>query len=146
MRLCFAIDLDEPARNAAERVGRSIARRAAEPGASISWVTPARLHLTPAFLGDVSHPPSGALRTLGAAPFPQPPFELSLAVAGVFPSAGPPRVTWRGPGMTHPPAEIGHTRSVSVIERHARGRAGAVPGGAPGLHGSVCDGRACGWR
>ncbi|MCE2538903.1 MAG: RNA 2',3'-cyclic phosphodiesterase [Acidobacteria bacterium] len=97
MRLFFAIDLDAPARAAAERVGILLAGRAAGLGASIRWVRPAKLHLTLAFLGDVPDP-STILRALAAAPFAQPPFRLSLSVAGVFPSSGAPRVVWMGPG------------------------------------------------
>ena len=97
MRLFFAIDLDAPARAAAERVGVLLARRAAGLGASIRWVRPAKLHLTLAFLGDVTDR-SAVLGALAAAPFPQPPFGLSLSVAGVFPASGAPRVIWIGPG------------------------------------------------
>ena len=97
MRLFFAIDLDAPARADAERAGILLAARVAGLGASIRWVRPAKLHLTLAFLGEVADP-SAVLRALAAAPFPQPPFGLSLSVVGVFPASGAPRVIWMGPG------------------------------------------------
>ena len=97
MRLFFAIDLDEAARAVAERAGALLARRTAELGASIRWVRPAGFHVTLAFLGEVPDEGCAALDAVVAAPFSQPPFVLSLSVAGVFPPSGAPRVIWMGP-------------------------------------------------
>ncbi len=98
MRLFFALDLDDSARAAAERVSASLAGRTARLGASIRWVRPAGLHLTLAFIGDVPDDRGDALGILCAAPFPRSAFGLSLSVPGVFPPSGAPRVIWMGPG------------------------------------------------
>ena len=98
MRLFFAIDLDDNARALAAQVSASLAGRTAGLGASLRWVPPEGLHLTLAFLGEVPDERVAALEAVGAAPFSQPPFQLSLSVAGVFPPSGAPRVIWMGPG------------------------------------------------
>lgn len=125
MRLFFAIDLDEPARAAAERVSRSLAVRAAGLGTSIRWVRPAKLHLTLAFLGDVSQQQSAALTTLGDAPFPHRPFGFSLSEAGVFPPSGAPRVIWMGPGRGGEQAAV-----VAQVLRRRLEDSGCGPGPA----------------
>ena len=98
VRLFFAVDLDDPARAAAEQVSGSLASRIAGLGAAVRWVRPAGLHLTLAFLGEVDRERLESITALGAAAFEQPPFDFSLSVAGVFPSRGTPRVIWIGPG------------------------------------------------
>ena len=98
MRLFFAIDLDDYAREVAAQVSASLARSTAASGASIRWVEPAGLHVTLAFLGEVPAGRFAAVEAVCAARFSQPPFEVSLSVAGVFPPSGAPRVIWRGPG------------------------------------------------
>ena len=82
----------------AARVSASLAGRTARFGASIRWVRPAGLHVTLAFVGEVPNEGAAALVDLGAEPFSQPPFGLSLSEAGVFPPSGAPRVIWMGPG------------------------------------------------
>lgn len=98
MRLFFAIDLDDAARAATAHFGAALARSTAESGATIRWVKAAGLHVTLAFLGEVPEDRFAALEAVAAAPFAQTPFECSLAVLGVFPPSGAPRVIWLGPG------------------------------------------------
>ena len=92
MRLFFAVDLDGPACAVAEQAAGSLASRAAGAGAAVRWAKPAGLHLTLAFLGEVPGGRVERITALGAVPFEQPPFELSLSVAGVFPPRAAPRV------------------------------------------------------
>ena len=100
MRLFFAIDLDDDARAMAAQVSASLARstEGIRASMSIKWVVPAGLHVTLAFLGEVPQGRFAALEAVCSAPFSQPPFRLSLSVAGVFPPSGAPRVIWMGPG------------------------------------------------
>ena len=98
VRVFFAIDLDDRARARAAQVSASLARKTAGLGASIRWVNSTGLHVTLAFLGEVRDDRLPALAAVGAAPFSQSPFELSLSEVGVFPSSGAPRVIWMGPG------------------------------------------------
>ena len=98
MRLFFAVDLDDPARAVAGQVSGSLSSRASGVGVAVRWIEPVALHLTLAFLGDVQGDRVESLTALGSAPFEQPPFELSLSVAGAFPRRGAPRVIWIGPG------------------------------------------------
>ena len=124
MRLFFAVDLDDPARAVAEQAGRSLATRVSGAGATVRWAKPARLHLTLAFLGEVHAGRVESITALGAVPFEQPPFELSLSVAGVFPPRGAPRVIWIGPGR-------GGMEVVNLSRRLWRRLAGAGCGPAP---------------
>ena len=98
MRLFFAIDLDDHARAAVARASASLARETAGLGASIRWSNPAGLHVTLAFLGEVTDDRLPALETAGSTPFRHSVFELSLSRVGIFPAVGMPRVIWMGPG------------------------------------------------
>lgn len=72
-------------------------RRPAERLAQVKWVTPANMHLTLQFLGDVD---SGLLPklvdSLRGAFLDTHPFELEVADVGAFPSPARPRVLWAG--------------------------------------------------
>lgn len=72
----------------------------AGPGAgAVRWVTPAALHLTLAFLGEVARDQLPAVSgALDAAAAGHAPFLLALHGAGVFPAARRPRVVWVGTG------------------------------------------------
>ena len=63
----------------------------------ISWVKPANIHLTIKFLGDVPASKIDDVRqAVERACEPIPPFEITAAGAGCFPSAKSPRVLWVG--------------------------------------------------
>jgi 2'-5' RNA ligase len=73
--------------------------RAVEPlrGPGASWVPAERLHVTLAFLGDVTEPVAGAVATaLAGAVAGVAPFEARVAGGGAFPRAARPRVLWAG--------------------------------------------------
>ena len=66
------------------------------PHARLSWVSPERLHLTLAFIGDVPESRMPAIQTALEQPTTVRQFPLDLAGAGAFPRRGRPRVLWVG--------------------------------------------------
>ena len=93
---CFvAVELPEALREAIAAYFAAEGRRVA----GVRWVSPANLHLTLKFLGDVSEERLPALRAaIAAAAAGGSPFTLTLRGAGVFPSPERPRVIWVGAG------------------------------------------------
>ena len=65
---------------------------------NITWVKPANMHLTLAFLGDSGIPQEELKRALHYAARRFQPFELSTADIGAFPSFSRPSVLWLGVG------------------------------------------------
>ena len=60
------------------------------------WVTPANLHITIWFLGEVREPRVEALTASLKEPLDARPFTLRVGGAGAFPSSGAPRAIWLG--------------------------------------------------
>ena len=89
---CF-VALDFPAA-AKAALGRTIEVLAAH-GAAVRWVRPEQLHLTLAFLGDVTTERVAAIRDALRAVAAWP-FELRFHGLGSFPPHGPARVLWAG--------------------------------------------------
>lgn len=97
-RLFFAVDLDEPTREAVDRISASVrqaARQAGVPG-RVSWVSRARMHLTLHFLGDADRALEQCALLALAEPVRVAPFNLTFNRLGCFPSSGSPRVLWLG--------------------------------------------------
>lgn len=93
MRLFFAIELADDLRAALDHAIAPL--RAAEPG--LAWVSPAKLHLTMKFLGEV--PEADAPRLAAAADAVAArhrPFEMTLGGVGAFPNFRRARVVWIG--------------------------------------------------
>lgn len=97
MRLFFAL-----APPAAARAALGAWQRAAgRPG--WRWAEPEGLHLTLAFLGEVSGGDRDRLEALGAEVAARHrPFELASAELGQFPQAGAARILWLGVGPSVP--------------------------------------------
>jgi len=94
-RFFIAIDLDERTRAQVASQVATLRSQFREVG-RVSWVQPARLHLTLRFLGDVGN---GLVQRLVSAmnePFPLAPFGIALGELGTFPASGIPRVLWLG--------------------------------------------------
>ena len=93
IRSFIAIELEGGARPAVERLVASLARTDAD----VAWTRPENLHVTLKFLGAV---PPARLRALGerlrAVAAGTPPFVLTVAGLGAFPSLRSPRVLWVG--------------------------------------------------
>ena len=92
-RLFVALALPEPVRAALVAL--------AEPRPGVNWTSPAQLHLTLRFLGDV---PEEKIESVTAhlTSVHVEPFLLPVEDIGVFPPKGPPRVIWIGVGRGHP--------------------------------------------
>lgn len=93
MRLFAAVELDLGITQRLVRLQQQF--RIADRG--VSWLSPAQMHLTLKFLGEVPddtvHLVCEALREIAAA---TPAFEFDVAGVGCFPLAGPVRIVWAG--------------------------------------------------
>lgn len=87
MRLFIAIELPEPVKQQLEALRSDIS--------GARWVPPAQLHLTLAFLGDVSVETQAMLEN-GLADIDLPPFFFHFVKTGCFPDRRRPRVLWAG--------------------------------------------------
>ena len=95
-RLFVAVELPTHIQDA---LGATIERLRAELGGAFRWVSPAAIHLTLKFLGDVGPERVPALTTaLESAAVAVEPFELRLEGSGVFPNRRSPSVVWAGIG------------------------------------------------
>jgi len=96
MRMFVAVDLDEASRNlVAETQRRALSR--VRTKASLRLVDPQQVHLTLAFLGEVTPPLSERVIEEMRLPFTGiVPFPLGIGGLGMFPPRGAPRVLWLG--------------------------------------------------
>lgn len=108
-RLFFAFDLDEPCRQAVERLVHDLAKQIDPHGASskgrVKWVERENFHLTICFLGSTPEQRVEAIRSLLEPPFASRAFELRFDRIGAFPERGTPRVIWLGDPAGAAPAE-----------------------------------------
>jgi len=95
LRLFVAIDLDDIARQAIAQTQRRMAD-ALDTDRALKWVSPARMHLTLAFLGEISPPAVPAVVHALSLNVDVRPFAAIFQNAGVFPPRGAPRVLWLG--------------------------------------------------
>ena len=95
LRTFIAIELDESIRHAIADIQDRLKRdRAAR---LVRWVTPANIHITLKFLGDVDADQMPALQNaIADACKGTPPFSLSLAGLGAFPNTRRPNNIWVG--------------------------------------------------
>ena len=92
-RTFIALELDESLQRFLENVMRRLAAQL--PG--VRWVDPAGIHLTLAFLGELSDEQLlAAKQAAGTAAQQIPPFEFRLKEPGIFGSQRQPRVIWMG--------------------------------------------------
>jgi 2'-5' RNA ligase len=98
MRIFVGIELPVAVRAAAvEEADLLVATLSREvPALKLRWVSPASLHLTLWFLGEVSEERTESVRAALMPPWRTGAFSLALGGAGVFPEAGLPRVLWLG--------------------------------------------------
>jgi 2'-5' RNA ligase len=101
MRLFVAIDLDDSARGAIAETQRWMAEMLAA-NRSLKWVNPSHMHLTLAFLGEISDPAVPAVVSAFGPNFDGRPFAVVFEGLGVFPPRGAPRVLWVGVGEGAP--------------------------------------------
>jgi 2'-5' RNA ligase len=93
IRAFLAVELPEPAREAAAALARDLARRSE----GVRWARPESYHVTLHFLGDVAPEAIPALaRSVGRAVAAVAPFALGLGAPHLFPDARRPRVVALG--------------------------------------------------
>jgi RNA 2',3'-cyclic 3'-phosphodiesterase len=96
MRVFLAVDLGDAMSEAAHAWGRAVAATIGPAASALTWVPPARIHITLRFFGELPADGVNALaRALNAGPW-SPAFEIGLGAAGTYPPAGRPRVLWLG--------------------------------------------------
>lgn len=92
-RTFIALELDEALQRHLEGVIRQVARQLP----ALRWVDPAGIHLTLAFLGELSDEQiAEAMNATEVAARNVPPFEYGLTSPGIFGSPRQPRVVWIG--------------------------------------------------
>jgi 2'-5' RNA ligase len=98
MRLFVAVEIGPDVAEAAGVVIDELRRRAVRlaPRARITWVSPDRLHLTVAFIGDADEDRAARIGEVLRADVPAEPFSLTVSGLGAFPKTGQPRVLWAG--------------------------------------------------
>ena len=98
MRLFVAVEIEPGLASAAAALIGELRARAGRlaPRARITWVTPERLHVTLAFIGNADQARSETICGVLAPAVAVPPFRLTAAGAGAFPKSGQPRVLWAG--------------------------------------------------
>lgn len=98
MRLFVAIELDEAARTAIAREQRRLAAILRGPGddGGLRLVPEGQMHLTLAFLGEVTDGLARDVQAALAPAVPVAPYRLHFGGVGVFPARGNPRVLWLG--------------------------------------------------
>ena len=100
MILFVAVDVGAVVAEATAALVATLADRAARvaPQARVAWVSPARLHLTVAFLGEGAADRLPAVCRALEAGFETAAFAIDVQGIGVFPARGRPRVVWAGIG------------------------------------------------
>ena len=114
MRLFVAVDLDDAARAAIAAEQKRVAAALGDARSSVKWVRPDHMHLTLAFLGEVSDAQAPAIVDAVSRPVARPPFGITFQGLGVFPNHGGPRALWVG--ITDGAAEL------SDLQREIAGR------------------------
>jgi 2'-5' RNA ligase len=96
--LFVAADIDDDTRQQLltirEHVERTFARARKPP--RLTWVDPARAHVTVRFVGEVSEATAGDLQVAMRDPVGVPPFVARWNAVGTFPGGRLPRVVWLG--------------------------------------------------
>ena len=115
MRLFVAVELDDAARRAiADEQSRL--KVALEERSRLTWVRAQHIHLTLAFLGEVSEDRGRLAVKAMSRPIDHDPFAVGFGGLGVFPHQGPPRVLWLG--LKRGAREV-HAVQQQVVERLA---------------------------
>jgi 2'-5' RNA ligase len=98
MRLFVAAEIEPPVVAAAQALVTRLRDRVQvlAPGARVTWIPAALMHLTIRFIGNVAAPELAALTAALTPAMPLAPFALDVAGVGAFPPRGTPRVVWAG--------------------------------------------------
>ena len=98
MRLFVAVDVGARVARAADALVDELRARTARlaPRARVTWIPAERMHLTLRFIGETDETTFRAIEAALAVRMAIPPFDVTVAGAGAFPSSGRPRVLWAG--------------------------------------------------
>jgi len=115
IRSFLALDLSLATARALADLQRTLADRLSGTRTRVRWVAPQNLHVTIAFLGQVTEPMTASLSNLLApAAAAVAPFDMTCGGLGAFPDERHPRVLWAG--VTSPAEELeGLHRRVTEI-------------------------------
>ena len=96
MRVFLAVDLGDAMSDAGHAWGRAVATTLGPAASALTWVPPARIHITLRFFGELPADRVDAVgQALTAGPW-SPAFEIAFGAGGTYPPAGRPRVLWLG--------------------------------------------------
>lgn len=96
MRMFVAVDLDDDARAGFDQLQKALAAppvRGRSP--AITWVRPQNLHVTLAFMGEITERVPQLVEVMRR-PIQMDPFEAAFGALGAFPPRGAPRTLWVG--------------------------------------------------
>jgi 2'-5' RNA ligase len=98
VRLFVGVELEDSARARCAAAARDVAVRLRHARSSIPvrWIPEENLHITLAFLGEVSEERAAAVIDRLGGPWPVAAFSVDVAGVGAFPPSGPIRVFWLG--------------------------------------------------
>jgi RNA 2',3'-cyclic 3'-phosphodiesterase len=98
VRVFVAVDVGDAVRREVAQVIETLMGKleAVRKPPKVTWVTPAALHVTIRFIGEVEQPEVDRLRDLLMPPIAIAPFELEWRGIGTFPSPKHPRALWLG--------------------------------------------------
>ena len=98
MRVFVAVDIGDAVRREAARVVSALQMKleAAKTPPKVVWVTPASLHVTIRFLGEVESDEVERIKPLLAEPLAMAPFQVQWRGIGTFPDNRHPRALWLG--------------------------------------------------
>jgi 2'-5' RNA ligase len=94
VRLFVALTPDREAQAQLGRRALELQRGLGDAASLLRWTPAANIHATLHFLGEIDEARLEPLRAALGHSLPEPPFEILLGDAGVFPQSGPPRVLW----------------------------------------------------
>jgi RNA 2',3'-cyclic 3'-phosphodiesterase len=130
MRVFLAVDLGDAMSHAGHAWGRAVAATLGPAASALTWVPPARLHLTLRFFGEL---PADRVALLGQAltdrPW-SPAFEIGFGGAGTYPAWGRPRVLWLGISTGRDAVVRLHDALAERLARAGGGMAGTGNAGA----------------
>jgi len=126
MRLFVAVDLDDGVRASVQQITIALRQRMErlKHATRIGWVSPDRLHLTLAFVGEVSDAIAADVNARLVQPLPLSPFVIRVGRLGLFPPAGRPQVIWLGVSEGTEPLRRLHQEVLARLEGVPFGRDG----------------------
>jgi len=96
MRVFLAVDLGDAMSGAGHAWGQAVAGTLGPAASALTWVPPARIHVTLRFFGELPVDRVDAVAQALTAASWSPAFEIGFGDGGTYPPSGRPRVLWLG--------------------------------------------------